>query len=80
MELMSVTREVFQPEMSALKDVRPLKSWDMSVMAETPQSAMGPYCAMAELASSLNSWAAALRAVLVVKVVGGNGDGDGNGV
>ena len=48
---MLVTPEVFQPEMSALKDVISLKSSDMSVMAETPQWAMGPYSAMAEAAS-----------------------------
>ena len=49
--LMSVTPAVFQPEMSALKDAMFLKSSDMSVMAETPQWAMGPYSAMAEAAS-----------------------------
>ena len=51
MKLMSVTPEVSQPEMSALKDAMFLKSSDMSVMAETSQSAMGPYTAMAEAAS-----------------------------
>ena len=51
MWLMSVTPAVFQPEMSALKDAMSLKSSDMSVMAETPQWAMGPYSAMAEVAS-----------------------------
>ena len=51
MWLMSVTPAVFQPEMSALKDAMSLKSSDMSVMAETPQWAMGPYRAMAEAAS-----------------------------
>ena len=50
MQLMLVTPEVFQPEMFALKDVRPVKTSDMSVMAETSQSAMGPYSAMAEAA------------------------------
>ena len=51
MWLMSVTPAVFQPEMSALKDVRSLKSSNMLVMAETSQWAMGPYSAMAEAAS-----------------------------
>ena len=62
----------------------------MSVMAETHQSAMGPYFAMAEAAFELNSVTAVLRESLVVKVStmqacvgsegeveGGGGDGDG---
>ena len=37
MPFMSVTPEVFQPEMSALKLLMSLKSSAMSVMEETPQ-------------------------------------------
>ena len=56
----------------------------MSVMAETHQSAMGPYFAMAEAAFELNSVTAVFRASLVVKVStmqasgeGGGGEGEG---
>ena len=42
-----VTLEVSHLEMSALKFIKLKKSWSMSVMAETSQSAMGPYVAMA---------------------------------
>ena len=76
---MLVTPEVFQPEMFALKYVRPMKSSDMSVIAETPQSAMGPYSAMAELASLLNSSAATFRAYRLAKVYGGGGAGGDEG-
>jgi hypothetical protein len=76
---MLVTPEVFQPEMFALKYVRPVKSSDMSVMAETSQSAMGPYSAMAELASLLNSWAATFRAFRFAKEYGGGDAGGGEG-
>ena len=79
MQLMLVTPEVFQPEMFALKDVRPVKTSDMSVMAETSQSAMGPYSAMAELASLLNSWAATFRAFRLAKEYGGGDAGGGEG-
>ena len=61
----------------------------MSVMAETHQSAMGPYVAMAEAAFELNSVTAVRRDALVVKVEvqacvgvlgdGGGGEGDGGG-
>ena len=49
MELMSVTPEVSQPETSALNEPKSLNSWFMPVIAETPQSEMGPYVAMAEV-------------------------------
>ena len=54
----------------------------MSVMAETHQSAMGPYFAMAEAAFELNSVTAVFRDALVVKVqvqacVGVLGEGSG---
>ena len=78
MRYMVVTLEVFQPEMSALKFHWDSKSTDMSVMPETSQSAMGPYCAMAEPVLRLNSLTAACRAVLAAKVVGG-GSGGGSG-
>jgi hypothetical protein len=77
MLLMSVTLEVSQPEMSALKFVKPLKRELMSVMAETHQSAMGPYFAMAAVGLALNSWTAACREALVVKTQGGEDGGEG---
>ena len=52
----------------------------MSVMAETHQSAMGPYFAMAEAAFELNSLTAVFRESLVVKVStmqAGGGEGAG---
>jgi hypothetical protein len=57
----------------------------MSVMAETHQSAMGPYFAMAEVAFELNSVTAVFREALLVKVstmqggVGGEGEVEGGG-
>ena len=51
----------------------------MSVMAETSQSAMGPYVAMAEAAFVLNAVAAVFRESVVVKVPGGNGGGESGG-
>ena len=47
MERMVVTLEVSQLEMSALKSFKSVKSPLMSVTAETSQSAMGPYVAVA---------------------------------
>ena len=44
---MSVTLDVFQFEISALKLRMPLKSPFMSVMVETSHSAMGPYVTVA---------------------------------
>ena len=82
---MVVTLEVSQPEMSALKFVQPRKSSCMSVMAETHQSAMGSYFAMAEAAFELNSVTAVFREALVVKVstmqagVGSEGEVEGGG-
>ena len=89
---MVVTLEVSQPEMSALKFAKPRKSSLMSVMAETHQSAMGPYFAMAEAAFELNSVTAVFREALLGKVStmqagvgsegeveGGGGDGEGGG-
>ena len=52
---MSVTREVSQLEVSALKFFKPRKSSFIEVIDETPQLAMGPYFAMAEVASASNS-------------------------
>ena len=51
----------------------------MSVMAETSQSAIGPYVAMAALGLALYAWTAVCREALLVKVPGGGGDGDGGG-
>ena len=50
---MSVTPDVSQLDMSALKLLMPKKSSFMLVTAETPQLEMGPYVAVAEAASAL---------------------------
>ena len=50
---MSVTLDVSQLDMSALKLFMPEKSQFMLVIAETPQLEMGPYVAVAEAASAL---------------------------
>ena len=50
---MSVTPDVSQLDMSALKLLMPEKSPFMLVIAETPQLEMGPYVAVAEAASAL---------------------------
>ena len=78
MSFMFVTREVSQLETSALKLLKGMselwfvqygeKSELMSVMAETSQSAIGPYVAMASAASSLKAWAAVLRSSLLVNL------------
>ena len=65
---MSVTLEVSQLDMSASKFFKLAKSEPMLVMAETHQSAMGPYVAVAEAAFELNSVTAVCREALVVKV------------
>ena len=67
---MSVTPEVSQLEISALKFFNLLKSPFMSVMPETSQPAMGPYVAMAAVGLALNAWTAVSREALVVKVAG----------
>ena len=77
MSLMSVTPEVFQLEMSALKCCKFEKSPFMLEMAETSQSAMGPCSAMAEAASLLKAWTAVSREAVLVKVPGGDASGDG---
>ena len=53
MDSMSVTLDVSQLDMSALKLFMPEKSQFMLVTAETPQLEMGPYVAVAEAASAL---------------------------
>jgi hypothetical protein len=68
MPYMVVTLEVSQPEMSALKFVKPRKSSRMSVMAETSQSAMGPYVLLAAVGLALYAWTAVTSRALVVKV------------
>ena len=52
-DAMSVTLDVSQLEISALKLLMPEKRWLMLVTAETPQLEMGPYVAVAEAASAL---------------------------
>ena len=58
-----------------------MKSSLMSVMAETSQSAMGPYSAMAAAGSVSYALTAVCRKALVMKVCccGGEGLGDGGG-
>ena len=54
----------------------------MSVMAETHQSEMGPYVAMAAVGLASKAWTAVFREAVVVKVfvkVQAGGDGDGGG-
>ena len=58
----------------------------MSVMAETSQSAIKPYVAMARVGLALYFWTAVFREALVKKVyaaaglgLSGGGDGDGGG-
>ena len=53
MDSMSVTLDVSQLDMSALKLFMPKNSQFMLVIAETPQLEMGPYVAVAEAASAL---------------------------
>ena len=86
MRYMVVTLDVSQLEMSALKYCKPLKRSRMSVMAETSQSAIKPYVAMARVGLALYFWTAVFREALVKKVyaaaglgLSGGGDGDGGG-
>eukprot|EP00964_Phaeocystis_antarctica_P038104 scaffold21814_cov65-Phaeocystis_antarctica.AAC.4 len=65
MLLMSVTLEVSQLDMSALKFCRSSKRRLMSEMAETSQSAMGPYVAMAEAGLRMNALTAILRTAVL---------------
>jgi hypothetical protein len=76
---MVVTLEVSQPEMSALKLAKSRRRKLMSVMAETSQSAMGPYVAVAAVGLALNAWTAVCREALVVNMPGGDGGGGGDG-
>ena len=62
-----VTLEVSHLEMSALKFIKFKKSWSMSVMAETSQSAMGPYVAMAPAGFASKAWTAVSSSALLVK-------------
>ena len=45
----------------------------MSKTAETSHSAMGPYVATADSASSLYAWTAVFRGAVLVKMPGGDG-------
>jgi hypothetical protein len=85
---MTVTLEVSQLEMSALKSSRPLKRSFMSVMPETSHPAMGPYVASAVSASVLKAATAVISSSLLVNLkgggkggggVGGGGEGEGGG-
>ena len=67
---MVVTPEVSHLETSALKFFKSLKSSLMSVMAETSQSAMGPYVAMAVVGLALYASTAVFREALVVNMAG----------
>ena len=50
----------------------------MSVMAETSQSAIGPYVAVATVGLALNAWTAVFREVVSTKGGGGE-EGGGEG-
>merc|ERR1719272_1587104 len=62
---MVVTLEVSQPDMSALNDCMLLKSWLMSVTAETCQVEMGPYVVVAVAALELYAVTAVCNSALV---------------
>ena len=82
MASMSVTLEVSQPEMSALKLFRLRKRLLMSVTPETHQLAIAPYFAVAAAAFELYSVAAFCREALSANVemqAGGEGEGEGGG-
>ena len=72
---MLVTPEVSQLDMSALKLRWFQQSPPISVMAETSQSAMGPYVATAAVWLMSNDWTAVFREAWLVKVPGGEGGG-----
>ena len=55
MRLISVTAEVFQPEMSPLKSSRPEKSPLILVTPDTSQVSMGPNVAVALVGSLLKA-------------------------
>ena len=74
-----VTRDVSQPEISALKLRKFSKSRLMSVTPETHQPAMAPYFAVAEAGFELYSPTAVCREALSVKVVQAGGEGEGGG-
>ena len=76
---MSVTLEVSQLEMSALKFLNFWKSWVISVMDETSQSAMGPYLVVAAVGFASYARTAVCREALVVKMRGSSDGGDGGG-
>ena len=78
MSSMVVTPEVFQLETSALKFCMPEKSSLMSETAETSQSAMRPYVAVAAAGSTLYAWTATFREAVLVKVKGWGGGGGGH--
>ena len=80
MPVMSVTPEMFQLDMSALKFCKLEKSPLISVMAETSQSARGPYVAMADAGLALNALTATIREAVLVKVPDGGDGGDGGDV
>ena len=64
---MFVTLDVSQLDMSALKLFKLWKRLLMSMTAETSQSAMGPYSAVAVATSALYAWTAVVRELLLVK-------------
>ena len=68
-----MTRDVSQPEMSALKLRKLKKSTLMSVTPETHQPAMAPYFAVAAAAFEWYSLAAAFRLALLVIACGEGG-------
>jgi hypothetical protein len=79
MAAMVVTLDVSQLEIFALKFLKPAKRALMSVMAETSQSAIMPYVAVAAVGLSSNARTAVCREALVVKVLAGEDGGEGDG-
>ena len=80
MQFMDVTRDVSQPEMSALKLCKCEKTKLMSVTPETHQPAMAPYFVVAAPTFESYSVAAVFRSALLVNVeVQAGGEGEGGG-
>ena len=77
MLLMSVTLDVSQLEMSALKRVKLKHSPFMLEIDETSQLAMAPYVVIAYETFESNAWTALIREAVLVKIPGGCGGGEG---
>ena len=60
-------RRASQPDTSSLKAILPEKSADMSSIADTSHVEMGPYVAVAAVASEVHASTASTRSSFVVK-------------